>query len=127
MCQIFTLFYLVTILIPIFRLKTRNYLYSSNSLNNKRNFGTPTPSHYCNVSNKYLTMTVNSLQPTVYCVIIIYYYFFRSQLRRRLCMEEEEEEYQGSCGHWNALPRGQEVDANVKEPGQEGEDAVGQE
>ena len=40
---------------------------------------------------------------------------------------EEEEEYQGSCGRWNALPRGQEGAANFEEPGQEGENAVGQE
>ena len=56
--------------------KSENNLQSSNSLNNKRKFGTPTPGHYCNVSNQYLIMGVNSSQPTVYCVIIIYYYYF---------------------------------------------------
>ena len=52
--------------------KYENVLQSSNSLNNKRNFGTLTPGHYCNVSHQYLTMAVNSSQPSVYCVIIIF-------------------------------------------------------
>ena len=88
------LLYLILLLFwfQCFDSKSENYLYSSNSLNNKRNFGAPTPSHYCNVSNQYLTMEVNASQPTVYCVIIIYSLFFRSRLRRRrLCMEEEED------------------------------------
>ena len=93
MCQIFTFFVcLLLFWFQCFDSKSENVLQSSNSLYNKRNFVTPTPGHYCNVSNQYLTMAVNSPQPTVYCVIIIYYYYFWSQLRLiRLCMEEEEE------------------------------------
>ena len=85
--------FFVTILNPMFWFKVRECFKSSNSLNNKRFFGTPTPGHYCNVSNQYITMAVNSSQPTVYCVIIIYYYYFRSQLRRFWRCIEEEEEY----------------------------------
>ena len=85
-------FFLLLFWFQCFDSKSNNVLQSLNSLNNKRNFGTPTPGHYCNVSNQYLTMAVNSSQPTVYCVIIIYYHFFRLQVQRlRLCMEEEEE------------------------------------
>ena len=75
--------------------KYDNVLQSSNSFNNKKNFGIPTPGHYCNVSNQYLTMALNSSQPSVYCVIIIFNFIFRSQVRRlRLFFEEEEEEYE---------------------------------
>ena len=96
--------------------KSENVLQSSNSLNNKINFGTSTPGHYCNVSNQYLTMAVNSSQPTVYYVIIIYYYYFRSHLQRlRLCMEDEEEYedkinwYEDEVGAWIvATPRSYE-------------------
>ena len=76
MCQIFTCFFLVTIWFQCFNSKYENVLQYSNSFNNKRNFGTPTPGHYCNVSNQYLTMAVNSSQPSVYCVIIIFYFYF---------------------------------------------------
>ena len=46
MLKIFTVFYLISILILIFRFKSRNLIYSSNKFYNKRNFGTPTPSYY---------------------------------------------------------------------------------
>ena len=68
MCQIFTVFILLLFWFQCFDSKSENYLYSSNPLYDKSNFGTLTPSHYCNVSNYYLTMEFNSSQPTVYCV-----------------------------------------------------------
>ena len=50
MFQIFTVFYFISILILMFRFKFRNLIYSSNTFYNKRNYGTPTPSYYGNVS-----------------------------------------------------------------------------
>ena len=91
--NIYPFFVLLLFWFQCFDSKSKNVLQYSNSLNNKRNFGTPTPGSYCNASNQYLTMAVNSSQPTVYCVIIIYYYYFWSQLQRlRLCMKEEGED-----------------------------------
>ena len=72
MFQIFTVLFFISILIPTFRFKFPNLIYSSNTFYNKRNFGTLDPSYYGNVSFKSFTMAVNSPQPTLLCVIILF-------------------------------------------------------